>query len=75
MKDVGILSVKTFNYGSLLQTYALQTYVSNLGLSNELVNYQKNNPIRQMVRLIYLPLLSDILHRVFKKRTDRKSVV
>lgn len=74
MKDVGILSVKTFNYGSLLQTYALQTYVSNLGLSNELVNYQKNNPIRQMVRLIYLPLLSDILHRVLKKRTaERKN--
>ena len=48
---IGILAVKTYNYGSLLQTYALQKYVTKLGYDNEIVNYKKNNIIKQMYML------------------------
>ena len=62
---IGILAVKTYNYGSLLQTYALQKYVTKLGYDNEIVNYKKNNIIKQISRLFYLPLFIDTLKQLF----------
>lgn len=59
MKKIGILSVRTINYGSILQSYALQRAVSKVNPNNEIVNYKKTNVFRQFVRLFYLPLFFD----------------
>lgn len=59
MKKIGILSVRTINYGSILQSYALQYAVGKIDKNNEIINYQKTNIIRQLVRLLYLPLFFD----------------
>lgn len=66
MKDIGILSVKTFNYGSLLQTYAIQTYINRLGYSNDIVNYKKTNRLNQLLRLFYFPLLKELVIRTLR---------
>ena len=64
---IGILSVKTFNYGSLLQTYALQKYITKLGYENEIINYIKTNKVNQALRLLYLPLFMDTIRQSLVK--------
>lgn len=67
MKKIGILAVKTHNYGSLLQTYALQKVIDNLGYENEIISYKKTNYFKQALRLFNLPLLKQTLAKVYKK--------
>lgn len=67
MKKIGILAVKTHNYGSLLQTYALQKVIDNLGYENEIIEYKKTNMLKQALRLFNLPLLRQTLAKVYKK--------
>lgn len=67
MKKIGILAVKTHNYGSLLQTYALQKVVDLIGYENEIINYKKTNYLKQALRLFNIPLLKQSLAKVEKK--------
>lgn len=67
MKKVGVLAVKTHNYGSLLQTYALQKVLDNLGYDNEIIEYKKTNILKQAMRLFYIPLLKQTLDKAYKK--------
>lgn len=57
MNKIGLLAVKTHNYGSLLQTYALQKVLDNMGYENEIINYKKTNMLKQAMRLFNVPLL------------------
>lgn len=67
MNKIGLLSVKTHNYGSLLQTFALQKVLFNLGYENEIIDYKKTNMVKQALRLLNIPLLKQIASRVQKK--------
>ena len=57
MKKIGVLAVRTHNYGSLLQTYALQKVLDNMGYQNEIILYKKTNYAKQALRLLNIPLL------------------
>ena len=41
MKKIGLITIHdTFNYGSLLQTYALYKAIESLGVEIELIDYK-----------------------------------
>lgn len=66
MKKIGLVSVHNPNYGSMLQTYALHTFLNESGYDNEIILYTKKNDFRQFVRLFNLPLLKmkwDVVYR------------
>ena len=67
MKKIGVLAVRTHNYGSLLQTYALQKVLDNMGYQNEIILYKKTNYAKQALRLLNIPLLKQTLAKVEKK--------
>ena len=52
MKKVGIISLyyNSKNYGGLLQAYALNKYISELGYNSELISYKREN-----IKPLYLP--------------------
>lgn len=49
-KKVGLVAVSYYNYGSQLQTFAMQQVLTNLGVENEIIKY-KQNPIKQLKRV------------------------
>ena len=57
MKKVGLVSVRNYNYGSILQAYALQQELFAAGVDNELIYYKKRNVVKQALRIFNLPLL------------------
>lgn len=57
MRKIGLVSVHNPNYGSLLQTYALQTYLNEIGVNNEIILYTKKNDLRQIRRLMNVQLV------------------
>lgn len=57
MKKIGLVSVHNPNYGSMLQTYALHTYLNENGYDNEIILYTKKNDAKQLVRLFNIPLV------------------
>lgn len=75
MKKIGLISVHNPNYGSMLQTYALHTYLKSIGYDNEIILYTKKNGWKQFVRLFNLSLLvmkgrvvyRDLYCRIFQK--------
>lgn len=56
-KKVGLVSVSIHNYGSLLQTYAMQQALDKLGVDNEIILF-KSDPIKQFYRVFNIPFLS-----------------
>ena len=42
MGKIGLVCVTNHNYGSILQTFALQTIVNNLGVETEIVRYNES---------------------------------
>lgn len=46
MKKVGLVSVRNYNYGSILQAYALQQELFAAGIDNELIYYKKRNVVK-----------------------------
>lgn len=52
-----IVSVRNYNYGSILQAYALQQELFAAGIDNELIYYKKRNVVKQALRIFNLPLL------------------
>lgn len=57
MHKIGLVSVHNPNYGSMLQTYALHTYLNGIGADNEIILYTKKNDFRQMRRLMNIQLV------------------
>ena len=57
MHKIGLVSVHNPNYGSMLQTYALHTYLNGIGADNEIILYTKKNDLRQMRRLMNIQLV------------------
>lgn len=48
MKKVGIITFHaSYNYGSMLQAYALQQTVLKLGYACEIINFRSNNQKKQ----------------------------
>ena len=80
MKKIGILAVHNHNYGSILQTYALQRFLEDKGYSTEILLYKKTNYVKQAMRLFNLPLLKatvkmkykSIYAKTFQKETFEK---
>lgn len=67
MKKIGVLSVYNHNYGSILQAYALQKKINQLGYQCEIIKYKKTNYFKQAVRLFYFPLLRTTVKMKWKK--------
>ena len=57
MHKIGLVSVHNPNYGSMLQTYALHTYLDEIGADNEIILYTKKNDLRQIRRLMNIQLV------------------
>lgn len=55
-KKVGLVSVSIHNYGSLLQTYAMQYALDKIGVDNEIILF-KSDPIKQFYRVFNIPFL------------------
>ena len=53
---VGLVSVSIHNYGSLLQTYAMQKTLDKLEIQNEIILF-KSNPVKQFYRIFNFPFL------------------
>lgn len=56
MNKVGLVSVSIHNYGSLLQTYAMQKILDSIGLENDIILF-KSDPIKQFYRIFNKPFL------------------
>lgn len=57
-KKVAILSVyDVYNYGSILQTYALQKVITDLGLDNTIIRNDHRSKLSQIKRCFNAPLL------------------
>ena len=65
---VGLVSVSIHNYGSLLQTYAMQQALDKLGVDNEIIFF-KSDPIKQFYRIFNIPFLSMKLKLYQRKLT------
>jgi len=66
MNKIGLLSVYNHNYGSILQVYALQNVLINMGFDVKVILYQKTNIFKQAIRLFYVPLLKSIVKNKYK---------
>ena len=66
MKKIGLVSVHNPNYGSMLQTYALHTFLTTHGIENEIILYSKKKDWKQFVRLFNLPLVGMKSRIVFR---------
>jgi hypothetical protein len=65
-KKIALVSVWNHNYGSLLQTFALQTFLNNINLKNEIILYKEKNEFRQFLRLTkfsFLKMKINIIYR------------
>lgn len=68
IKKIALISVWNHNYGSLLQTYAIQTFLKQNGFENEIILYQEKKMIRKIIRFInfsYLKSKVKIIYRNF----------
>ncbi len=74
---IGILTMhKVLNYGSALQAYALQHYISKLGYDAELIDYIFPNGARKermsLIRRIFSPLRKIMSGRLIKEQKFRQ---
>lgn len=70
MNRVGLVSVSIHNYGSLLQTYAMQKVLDNYGVDNEIVLF-KSDPVKQIYRIFNIPFMTmkvKLLKRIITTR-------
>ena len=56
MKKIGLISVSIHNYGSLLQTYAMQQILDQYGIDNDIILF-KSDPIKQIYRVFNIPFM------------------
>lgn len=64
---IGFVSVRNYNYGSILQAYALQQELFRYGIDNELIYYRKKNIFKQAIRIFNIPLLIAKLRDIKRK--------
>lgn len=57
MEKVGLVAVSINNYGSLLQTYAMQKVLDNLNIENDIILF-KSDPLKQLYRIVNVPFLT-----------------
>jgi len=57
MKKIALISVWNHNYGSLLQTYALQTFLNSYNMGNEIILYRDKGFFRRIIRFTNLSYL------------------
>lgn len=55
------------NYGSVLQAYATQKFITDMNIENECVFYEKKKDINQILRIFNLPLLKTKIDHLKKK--------
>lgn len=73
MKRIGILAVRTLNYGSLLQSYATQEIVKDLGYDCDIILYKKTNMVKQGLRLLDKDVRNNTLRSFQKKNIHQNS--
>ena len=84
MKKIGLVTVTNHNFGSILQTYALQTAVRNLGCDTQIIKYKESKAAKigrfrnreyaiSRVKMIYKRMVMNILYpkqrHLLKERT------
>lgn len=69
---VGLVSVSIHNYGSLLQTYAMQKVLDDLKIDNEIILF-KSDPIKQFYRVFNIPFMTMKL-KLYKRKLVTKIV-
>lgn len=69
-EKVGLVSVSIHNYGSLLQTYAMQKVLDKLEIDNEIILF-KSDPVKQFYRVFNIPFLSMKL-KLYKRKIVSK---
>lgn len=67
MKKIALISAYNYNYGSVLQTYALQQVLKQNGVDTEILRYTKQNDFKQVLRIFNYPLLKAKI-KVLKKQ-------
>lgn len=70
MKKTGLVSVSIHNYGSLLQTYAMQKTLDNLGIENEIILF-KSDPLKQFYRIFNITFMKMKL-KLYKRKIITK---
>lgn len=70
LNKVGLVSVSIHNYGSLLQTYAMQKALDKLNIDNEIILF-KSDPFKQFYRVFNLPFLAMKLKLYWRKLSTR----
>lgn len=70
MKKVGLISVSIHNYGSLLQTYAMQQVLDQYGIDNDIILF-KSDPVKQIYRVFNIPFMTMKL-KLYKRRLMTK---
>jgi len=69
MRKIALVSVWNHNYGSLLQTFAIQNYLNANGMQNEIIHYKDTNIVRKLARFAnytYLKAKLNIVYRDLK---------
>lgn len=66
MKKVGLISVSIHNYGSLLQTYAMQQVLDQYGIDNDIILF-KSDPVKQIYRVLNVPFMTMKL-KLYKRK-------
>ena len=75
-QKVGLISVSIHNYGSLLQTYAMQRVLDNYGIENEIILF-KSDPVKQIYRILNFPFMKmkmKLYNRKLKTRLFHKEI-
>lgn len=67
MNKVGVVSVRNYNYGSILQAYAFQKVLFRENIDNEIIYYIKKTDLKQLLRILNMPLLKSKLKSIWKK--------
>jgi hypothetical protein len=67
VKKIGIITFhRSYNYGAVLQTYALQNFILSLGYDSEVIDY-KNSMLRRYHRSVFRNMLSYFWNRIGKR--------
>ena len=69
-KKVGLISVSIHNYGSLLQTYAMQQVLDKYGADNDIILF-KSDPVKQLYRVFNVPFMKMKLKLLKRKMTTK----
>lgn len=79
MKKIALVSVWNHNYGSLLQTFALQKYLHEHEFPNEIIFFKEGNKLKKGMRLLKYSFLmkkfKGFYRDVYTKRSQSKTYI